>query len=114
MPLFNHARLWVSGPHLGPLHSVLWSSSPRRTPPRHRAPRAPRRRWWLWVLALLLLVGAISKAYETALWLGIVVSAVPAGALAAAVVSVVRTARRAAVRSSAGNRVGPRDWTPAP
>jgi hypothetical protein len=114
MSPFNHARLWVSGPHLGPLHSVLWSSSPRRTPPRHRAPRAPRRRRWPWVLALLVLVGAVSKAYEAALWAGILVTAVLAGLAALAALGLVARARaQAAAPPPAGTPAGPRDWTPA-
>jgi hypothetical protein len=93
-------RIILGGPHFGPVHSTLWSWSPGC----HCAPRPrcchhrvvlvrPRRRVWPQALAVLLLIGAVSKAYEAHLWLGVLVTALLAG-VAALVVYALIVSRR--------------------
>lgn len=71
-------RIYLSGPHLGPLHTTLWSWPPRRLPASRRPRRTARRgrRWWPQALGALLVIGAVSKAYQAALWLGVLVTVV--------------------------------------
>lgn len=79
-------RVWVTGLHLGPAHTTLWSGSPHCH--HHTAPRRPRccchyvyvarRRVWPQVLGVLLIIGGISKAYEANVWLGLVVTLIAA------------------------------------
>ena len=120
MIIFKHSRVYLAGPHLGPLHSALWSWSPggcHHAPHRCRpavivVPR--RRRVWPQALAVLLLIGAVSKAYEASVWLGVLVTVLLAGIVAAAVyaliVSVGGPPRKPAASEAAS---GPRDWRQA-
>jgi len=139
MIIFKHARIWVSGPHLGPVHSTLWSWSPgchHPAPRCHRHPVvlvSPRRRIWPQVLAVLLLIGAVSKAYEASVLLGALVTVLLAGIAAAAVYGIVVSAGERPSRQVAGDQPdgwkadhvpaspeykkahpqGPRDWEQA-
>jgi hypothetical protein len=135
--LFKHTRVYLTGPHLGPLHSTLWSWSPSC---HHAAPRchsvvvvSPRRRIWPQVLAVLLLIGAVSKAYEASVLLGVVVTVLLGGIAAAAVHGVIISAGERPSRQVAGDQSaswkadhvpaspeykaahqqGPRDWEQA-
>jgi hypothetical protein len=69
---------------------------------------------WPQALAVLLLIGAVSKAYEAHVWLGIlttVLLAVIVGiAVHALIVSVGGPPRKPA---AADHPTGPRDWEPA-
>jgi hypothetical protein len=136
MIIFKHARIWIGGPHLGPVRTILWSSSPGCCAPRHRHPVvlvSPRRRIWPQVLAVLLLIGAVSKAYEASVLLGVLVTVLLAGIAAAAVHGVIVSAGERPSRQVAGGQSaswkadhvpaspeykaahpqGPRDWEQA-
>lgn len=92
-------RITLSGPHFWALHSTLWAWSSRRrarTAPRPRHRAASRRRAWPQALCVLLVIGAVSKAYEAALWAGILVTV-----LVAAVVVLAAYGLAAAVQGEA-------------
>jgi small-conductance mechanosensitive channel len=122
-------RITLSGPHLGPLHSTLWAWSSRRrarTAPRPRHRAASRRRAWPQALCVLLVIGAVSKAYEAALWAGILVTVTVAAVvllaaygLAVSVQGEAAPARDdawkaqhvpASAEYKAAHSEGPRDW----
>lgn len=94
-------RIDVSGPHLGPVRTTLWSWASRRG---HRRP-APYRGWtWLYFIA----VGGTAWAYTEALWLGILVTVLAAALAALALYGIVsayrktRTPPAAALEAPAG------------
>jgi hypothetical protein len=118
---FKHTRIWVTGPHLGPAHTSLWSWSPgcHHAAPRVVIVRPRRRRVWPQVFAVLLLIGAVSKAYEASVWLGILITVLLAGIVAVAVYALVVSAGgpprkpTATAEDKAAHPAGPRDWEPA-
>lgn len=96
---FKHTRVYLTGPHLGPLRTTLWSWSPgrrRRTPPRVVIIRPHRRRIWPQVSAVLLLIGAVSKAYQASVLLGVLITVLLAGVVAVAVHALVGRAAQQA------------------
>lgn len=98
------SHVHVNGPHLGPVHTTLWSSGHRRHPVPFKG----------WLLLYFGSIGGIAWAFTVALALGIVASGGLAlivflavyGALAARRVSRSRAYRKA-------HPQGPRDWEQA-
>jgi hypothetical protein len=128
MITLKHARIYVAGPHLGPLRTTLWSWSPgcchHAAPRRHRVVIVqPRRRVWPQALAVLLLIGGISKAYEASVLLGVLVTVLLAGIAGMAVYALIVSAggpprkptatEAASAEDKAARPTGPRDWKQA-
>jgi hypothetical protein len=129
MITLKHARIIVSGPHLGPVRTTLWSWSPgcHHAAPRcrHRVVvvRPRRRRVWPQALAVLLLIGGISKAYEANALLGVLVTVLLAGIAGIAVYALIVSAggpprkpaasESASAEDKAAHPTGPRDWEQA-
>lgn len=115
-------RIYVSGPHIGPVRTVVWSSGHRRH---------VRGAGWLYLL--IAACGGITWAYIAALWIGVLVSVILALVIALAVYGIVAARRemrqRAAAKDGspgwkaehvpasaeyrAAHPEGPRDWEPA-
>jgi hypothetical protein len=125
-------RIYLSGPHFWPLHSTLWAWSSRRrvrTAPRRRHRAVPRRRAWPQALCVLLVIGGISKAYEAALWAGILVTVIVVAVAVLAAYGLIASAQGetapargdawkaqhvpASAEYKAAHPEGPRDWEQA-
>jgi hypothetical protein len=115
-------RVFVAGPHVGPVHTVLWSSG------HHRRVKGAG-----WLYLLIALCGGVAWAFIAAPWIGVLVSAAVLGAIVLALYGVVAAHRQTRERMKARSKgagwkaehvpasaeyraahpEGPRDWEPS-